>query len=171
MCVGVSVWLGWSCIHVAGFSFSFRISPPPLFDPRTVQPVASHYTNWAISVHIERVAVRNMMTNLLFSRKAVKLLPQLKPVRFSDRFRLNEVFLVTTLLKLCYVVSKCNFTERKVMQQNFRIWFKDAIFRIVTAFGVRKTEESCLDSLQGQDLFHFCNVSWPILGPKNPPVQ
>jgi hypothetical protein len=25
-----------------------KISPPPVFDPRTVQPVASHYTYWAI---------------------------------------------------------------------------------------------------------------------------
>ena len=112
-----------------------------------------------------------MIITLLFSRKAVKLLPQLKPVRFSDRFRLNEVFPVTTLIKLHYIVSKCCFTERKVMQQNFRIWIQDAVFGIVTALGVRKTEESCLDSLQGQDLFQFCNVSWPILGPTKPPVQ
>ena len=25
-----------------------KISPPPEFDPRTIQPVASHYTDWAI---------------------------------------------------------------------------------------------------------------------------
>jgi len=29
-----------------------KISPPPGFDSRTVQPVASRYTNWAISAHI-----------------------------------------------------------------------------------------------------------------------
>ena len=29
-----------------------KISPPPGFDPRTVQPVASHYTYWAIPAHI-----------------------------------------------------------------------------------------------------------------------
>jgi hypothetical protein len=28
-----------------------KISPPSGFDPRTVQPVASHYTDWAIPVH------------------------------------------------------------------------------------------------------------------------
>jgi hypothetical protein len=28
-----------------------KISPPPGFDPRTVQPVASRYTDWAIAVH------------------------------------------------------------------------------------------------------------------------
>jgi hypothetical protein len=26
-----------------------KISPPPGFDPRTVQPVASRYTDWAIA--------------------------------------------------------------------------------------------------------------------------
>jgi len=28
-----------------------KISPPPEFDPRIVQPVTSHYTNWAITAH------------------------------------------------------------------------------------------------------------------------
>ena len=29
-----------------------KISPPPGFDPRTVQPVASRYTDWAIAAHL-----------------------------------------------------------------------------------------------------------------------
>ena len=29
-----------------------KISPPPGFDPRTVQPVASRYTDWAIPAHL-----------------------------------------------------------------------------------------------------------------------
>jgi hypothetical protein len=28
-----------------------KISPQPGFDPRTVQPVASRYTDWAIAAH------------------------------------------------------------------------------------------------------------------------
>ena len=28
-----------------------KISPPSGFDPRIVQPVASHYNNWAIPAH------------------------------------------------------------------------------------------------------------------------
>ena len=28
-----------------------KISPPPEFDPQTVQPVASRYTDWAIPAH------------------------------------------------------------------------------------------------------------------------
>ena len=31
-----------------------KISPPPGFDPRTVQPVASRYTDWAIAAHAHR---------------------------------------------------------------------------------------------------------------------
>ena len=30
-----------------------KISPPPGFDPRTVQPVASRYTDWAIPTHMQ----------------------------------------------------------------------------------------------------------------------
>jgi hypothetical protein len=33
-----------------------KISPPPGFDPRSVQPVASGYTDWAIRAH--RIANR-----------------------------------------------------------------------------------------------------------------
>jgi hypothetical protein len=29
-----------------------KISPPPGFDPRTVQPVASRYADWAIPAHL-----------------------------------------------------------------------------------------------------------------------
>jgi len=31
----------------------FKISPPPGFDPRTIQPVASRYTDWATLGHLE----------------------------------------------------------------------------------------------------------------------
>jgi hypothetical protein len=30
-----------------------EISPAPEFDPRTVQPVASRYTDWAIAAHLD----------------------------------------------------------------------------------------------------------------------
>ena len=32
--------------------WSEKSHPPPGFDPRTVQPVASRYTDWAIAVHL-----------------------------------------------------------------------------------------------------------------------
>jgi hypothetical protein len=28
----------------------WKISPPPGFDPRTVQPVASRYTDWELNI-------------------------------------------------------------------------------------------------------------------------
>ena len=30
----------------------WKISPPSVFDPRTVQPIVSHYTNWAIPARV-----------------------------------------------------------------------------------------------------------------------
>ena len=33
------------------------ISPPPGFDPRTVQPLASRYTDWAIAAHHHRNSI------------------------------------------------------------------------------------------------------------------
>ena len=38
-----------------------KISPPPGFDPRTVQPVASRYTDWAIAAHKRRKGVLNQI--------------------------------------------------------------------------------------------------------------
>jgi hypothetical protein len=32
-----------------------KISSPPGFDPRTVQLLASHYTDWAIPAHFKKV--------------------------------------------------------------------------------------------------------------------
>ena len=53
-----------------------KISPPPGFDPRTVQPVASGYTDWAIpaarkAIHIaysERVSVALGIQHVMFLR-------------------------------------------------------------------------------------------------------
>jgi len=36
----------------AGLDGCGKSRPPPGFDPRTVQPGASHYTNYAIQAHI-----------------------------------------------------------------------------------------------------------------------
>ena len=42
-----------------------KISPPPGFDPRTVQPVASRYTNWTIPAHIVVHIVLCTMLNFI----------------------------------------------------------------------------------------------------------
>jgi hypothetical protein len=39
-------------------------SPPPGFDPRTVQPVASRYTDWAIPVNAGLNAAHDTQTHL-----------------------------------------------------------------------------------------------------------
>ena len=35
-----------------------KISPPPVLDPRIVQPVASRYTEWAIPAHHDEVGIK-----------------------------------------------------------------------------------------------------------------
>ena len=38
-----------------------KISPPPEFDPRTVQPVASRYTNWATPAPQTKIDIHSMI--------------------------------------------------------------------------------------------------------------
>jgi hypothetical protein len=45
-CIG-----GWEGPRT-GLDGMLKISTPPEFDPRTVKPVASRYTYWAIPTHI-----------------------------------------------------------------------------------------------------------------------
>jgi hypothetical protein len=44
---------GTHCTGWAGLDGCGKSPPPPGFDPRTVQPVASPYTNYAIPAHSE----------------------------------------------------------------------------------------------------------------------
>ena len=44
-----------------------KISPPQGFDPRTVQPVASRYTDWAIPAH--EIYIRNIYNFNLIKTK------------------------------------------------------------------------------------------------------
>ena len=41
----------------AGLDGYEKSRPPPGFDPRTVQPVASRYTDWAITAHDKKLVV------------------------------------------------------------------------------------------------------------------
>jgi hypothetical protein len=43
-----------------------EISPQPPFDPRTVQPVASRYTNYAIRLHKSGRYIRNVPVKFQF---------------------------------------------------------------------------------------------------------
>ena len=37
-----------------------KISPPPGFDPRAVQPLANRHTDWAISAHQNKIKITVM---------------------------------------------------------------------------------------------------------------
>ena len=41
-----------------------KISPPPAFDPRTVQSVASRYTDCAIPAHFTHIAFLKILRNI-----------------------------------------------------------------------------------------------------------
>jgi hypothetical protein len=47
---GIHCTGGWTCPR-PGLARWGKYNPPPAFDPRTVQPIASCYTVWAISAH------------------------------------------------------------------------------------------------------------------------
>ena len=51
-----------------------KISPPPGFDPRTFQPVASRYTDWTIPAHLLSFMPRLIISNIKYSHLPVMLL-------------------------------------------------------------------------------------------------
>ena len=70
----------------------WKISPPPGFDPRTVDPVASRYTDWAIPA-----AVCMMLLYLIsFRFKTLK-----------QRYKLAEDLVCISEQSICY--SQCDF--------------------------------------------------------------
>jgi hypothetical protein len=46
-----------------------KILSPPVFDPRTVQPVASRYTDWAIAAHLLETMLMKIRNSSLFTGK------------------------------------------------------------------------------------------------------
>jgi hypothetical protein len=51
----------------------WRISPPPIFDPRTVQPAASSYTDWAIQARIIIIITIIIFHNAVMTRNRIAL--------------------------------------------------------------------------------------------------
>ena len=51
-----------------------KISSPPGFDPRTVQPVASRYTNWAIPAPIDKDLIKDRRCDNVLSGQASRTL-------------------------------------------------------------------------------------------------
>ena len=61
-----------------------KISPPPGFDPRTVQPVASRYTDWDIPAHICVVLFGKYFLQIPMCRSLVRQRLQYTPKRWND---------------------------------------------------------------------------------------
>jgi hypothetical protein len=103
-----------------------KISPPPPgFDPRTVQSVASHYTDWAIPAHIslqgnkERKKERNKQTNKIvpnFVLRNVNLTFELRDLIPGVRYTDSRPTLTMTLGRRTWVGPRRGLdvvTERK----------------------------------------------------------
>ena len=81
-----------SIVWEAGWSGRVRkISPSPGFDPPTVQPVASHYTNYANLVPEMEVLFYSMPRN---TRKSVGFgrFPDLAHLSFWEEQHVNEIY-------------------------------------------------------------------------------
>jgi len=116
-----------------------KISPPPGFDPRTVLPIASRYTDWAIPAHQKRLAaspypsVRLCMKQHLSDRTDCrKILCHALLLKSVDTFRLRLqpdrkktlhtflycIFVPTTDVLLCEVR-----TEAEEIFDNLNVTF------------------------------------------------
>ena len=82
-----------------------KISPPPGFDPRTVQPVASRYTDWAIPAHERRdMNYKYDIFSLKRSLVAVRLLslhPDIHFVTYIDILWYANILFDISLYSTC----------------------------------------------------------------------
>jgi hypothetical protein len=85
-----------------------KISPPSGFDPRTVQPVASRYTDYAIPAH-KFLTVTNKNNN--------KLLHTVSDVCRYQTLTIQPVQAVPSLLTVMRPQSKTHTTEEKMNVQ------------------------------------------------------
>ena len=72
-----------------------KISPPPAFDPRTVQLVASRYTDWAIATP------RNILTLFLF---CCGNLTTRHPVHVDLKLSGRWICLFVTMIKIMFIM-------------------------------------------------------------------
>jgi len=56
----------------AGLDGCKKSRPPPGFDPRTVQPVASPYTNWANPAHFDKVEEFKYLETILTNQNSIQ---------------------------------------------------------------------------------------------------
>ena len=120
-----------------------KISPPPGFDPRTVQPVASRYTDWAILAQDSRWAYsfNHLKNNKAIFRNSVYFIVQtycshkICPWQFTHShlclFRICKLVRKLNIADNCHVpLMKCSFHDDRYIQYLSNRW--DKIFILPT---------------------------------------
>ena len=105
-----------------------KISPPPIFDPRTVQPVASRYTDWAIparTVYIEysSVFISFVLNEALRMMIHSSFLAGRNYARVIGGSRVNKTRLLQLFGRIntdCHVLSTGRILNRQSIRVNRR---------------------------------------------------
>jgi hypothetical protein len=99
-----------------------KISPTPRFDPRTVQPVANRYTDWAILAHAP-YSINNLIPTSGFENTTQEDVPVLLIVCVCFSYTENKVIVwiaaqcaelkwrVSEYRNLCYVKKRMHAVE------------------------------------------------------------
>ena len=109
-----------------------KTSPPPGFDPRTFQPEASRYTDWAIPAHIsETLELRNHLTRLCAWQKCIE-------------FCRSKNFKTYTSPHAC---NKCPVVQRRAVNRSVTLLCNSWWFRVRQASD-SSTRGQCVSFLQ-----------------------
>jgi hypothetical protein len=99
-----------------------KIPPPKGFDPRTVQPVASRYTDWAIPAHIELWAKLNWCGTEANNRsrrirqRSFSLDRNLKCLAHLTKYQVIRLYCMVGVFKLLVFVYVCHPVWRVIQQ-------------------------------------------------------
>ena len=80
-----------------------KISPPPVFDPRTVQPLAIRYTDWAIPAHVLYIAILRLdyfRILLCYLNKVFNLSISIHFSNFGHTLLLKPPWIISPVLRL-----------------------------------------------------------------------
>jgi len=132
-----------------------KISPPPGFHPRTVEPVASRYTDWAIPTHLHRVYSILGSLNLLLLFRWLQLLTVWSCISCS-------ISVVTLYMKCCILVFSASFcatflsagTVRSVSMRVSFFGFNYYIWPVCRNFSVY------VNLLMPQHCYNFLSIHW-----------
>jgi len=102
-----------------------KISPPPGFDPRTVQPVASRYSDWATGPTLELYSVKKMYKLILV--QVIWLffyinINNLVTLQIPSYFRIFMITICETFVGVtsCFAIKKRYLT---LILLTWRIWW------------------------------------------------